>query len=173
MTCSGRRKGSSRPSADRARSGRAPSDQPEGPCISAMDMWLGYHSPPRRPNQSDRSHRGPRLYFRHLPPALPVLQRLRYLGELQHLTGQVTKLLQGLHRRRVEELPAEVHLIHPSLCEPTVHLGLDADGVVGEEERVDVEPERYRGVAELAHAIHRFQARSEERRVGTEGEPGW
>jgi hypothetical protein len=49
----------------------------------------------------------------------------------------------GLGGGGVEELPPQIDLVDALGGEPGVHLALDADGVLGEEERMDIELERH------------------------------
>jgi hypothetical protein len=64
------------------------------------------------------------------------LHRFRELLKLQQFTGQFGQQVAGFGRSGGEELPAQVDPVHPLVREPPVHLGLDPDRIVGEEERV-------------------------------------
>lgn len=89
---------------------------------------------------------------------LVELKRLRDLREGQHFAGKIAELPDCLTRCGIEELAAQVHPIDPTICEPPVHLGLDANGVISKEERVNVESEWHGSIAELSDAVHRLKA---------------
>ena len=57
----------------------------------------------------------------------------------------------------VVELLAWVHLVETLGCECAVQDCLHADGVIIEEERVNVEPERHGSVPELPNTLHRLE----------------
>src|SRR5690606_27779186 len=67
------------------------------------------------------------------------------------------KDLPDLGGSRIEELPAKVDPVDATVGELLVEAVLQPDGVLAEDERVDVEPEGHRGVAQLAHPVHRLQ----------------
>jgi ABC-type multidrug transport system ATPase subunit len=56
-----------------------------------------------------------------------------------------------------EVLAVLVDLVDPSVGERGVEAAFEADGVVAEDESVDVEAEGHGGVAEFADAVHRFE----------------
>ena len=52
-----------------------------------------------------------------------------------------------------EELSARVHAIDPLVSEALMQAGFNPDGVLREEQRMDVEPKRHRSVAEFADSV--------------------
>jgi hypothetical protein len=62
--------------------------------------------------------------------------------ELEQFSGECGEQVPGLGRGGVEELTSEVDSVDASVSEPSVHLALDVDSVICEEQCVDVEVER-------------------------------
>lgn len=56
-----------------------------------------------------------------------------------------------------EELSTEVDLVHTLCGELLMKHRFDTNGVLAEEQSVDVEPERYRRISELLDSIHRLK----------------
>lgn len=73
-------------------------------------------------------------------PALAKLERLGRLLVLEQLSAQFEQVRLDLLWRRVEELSPQVHGIDPPVGQTAMKLRVDADGVRGEEESVNVEP---------------------------------
>lgn len=92
--------------------------------------------------------------------ALVVLQRLGLLIEGQELARQVHQVLLRIGRSDVEELAAKVHPVYALVRQPLVHLALDAHCVVRKKQRVNVEVEWHRGVAQFPDPVHWVQAAS-------------
>jgi hypothetical protein len=71
-----------------------------------------------------------------------------YSGELDEM-GACDPFKEGEHVGGcgVEELAAAVDLVGAAMFQVVVQLGFEGDGVFAEDEGVDVEPERDRGVA--------------------------
>src|SRR5665647_1792118 len=88
----------------------------------------------------------------HLSPERRALVELKGLGRLlvlEQVARELEKVLFHLRRGRVEELPAQVHSVDALVGQPRMHLGFDTNGVVREEQRVNVEVERDRCVAQF------------------------
>ena len=91
--------------------------------------------------------------------ALVELDGFGEFVELEKIASEFFEKVSGFGRRGVEELAAEVHSVNAAVRQPGVHLVLDVDCVVREEQRMYVEAERG-GAAGLAGP------------TGTAGAPG-
>ncbi len=80
---------------------------------------------------------------------LPVLNCLRHILELKQFTGKLGKMCLHVHWGHAEELTPQVDKVHTSRCESCVQLVLDPNGVLREEEGMNVEVERYRCITQL------------------------
>lgn len=95
--------------------------------------------------------------LRPVAKALEILRRLSVLDELQQVSDLGGKDIPDLGRRREEELSARVGEVHPPAGEVLVKFGLQGDGVLGEEQSVDVESEWNRGVTQLMDSVERLE----------------
>jgi hypothetical protein len=77
-----------------------------------------------------------------------------YLGELKEVgTGDLLEEGEDAGGGGAEELAATVDLVDAAMLEGVVEVGLEGDGVVAEDEGVDVGPERDRRVTDLADPV--------------------
>jgi hypothetical protein len=76
--------------------------------------------------------------------------------ELKQLSGELREMRLGFLRRGVEELATEVDSVSAAVCEPLMHRRLDPNGVVGEEQRMNVVPEWHRCVSKLPNPVQRI-----------------
>jgi hypothetical protein len=90
--------------------------------------------------------------------ALSVLERFGDLLELQQFTCEVQQVGLRVLRGAVEELSARIHAVHTTCVKPCVHLRLDPNSIVREEESVDVKAEWNGRIPQLPNTVQGFQA---------------